>query len=128
MVIGISAVLGDVASQEYVENVISSCKDEQVSSLGQTIRSTVLTGPRICPALMEAAVPTSIPARSVGMHPMVAEPSADPCLVCMPVSPIKVEALLCSFNIYDKWLHIIDGLLNGFDVGIKSLQLETILF
>ena len=32
MVIGISAVLGDVASQEYVKNVISSCKDEQVSS------------------------------------------------------------------------------------------------
>ena len=33
VVIGISAVLGDVASQEYVENVISGCKDEWVSSM-----------------------------------------------------------------------------------------------
>ena len=32
VVIGISAVSGDVASQEYIENVISGCKDEQVSS------------------------------------------------------------------------------------------------
>ena len=32
MVIEISAVSGNVASQEYVENVISGCKDEQVSS------------------------------------------------------------------------------------------------
>ena len=32
MVIGISAVSGDVASLEYVENMISGCKDEQVSS------------------------------------------------------------------------------------------------
>ena len=31
VVIEISAVLGDVASLEYVENVISGCKDEQVS-------------------------------------------------------------------------------------------------
>ena len=32
VVIGISAVLGDVASLEYVENMISGCKDERVSS------------------------------------------------------------------------------------------------
>ena len=33
MVIGISAVSGDVASQEYVRNAISGCRDEQVSSV-----------------------------------------------------------------------------------------------
>ena len=32
VVIGISAVSGDVASLKYVENMISGCKDEQVSS------------------------------------------------------------------------------------------------
>ena len=32
VVIGISAVSGDVASLEYVKNMISGCKDEQVSS------------------------------------------------------------------------------------------------
>ena len=32
VVIGISAVSGDVASLEYVENMISGCKDERVSS------------------------------------------------------------------------------------------------
>ena len=65
------------------------------------------------------------------MCPMVqetAEPSSDPCFVCMPVSLIKVEVLLRSFNIYNKWSHIIDGLLNGFDVSIKPFLLETILF
>ena len=37
VVIGISAVSGDVASQEYVENVISGCKDERVSSLAMVL-------------------------------------------------------------------------------------------
>ena len=37
VVIGISAVLGDVASLEYVENMISGCKDEWVSSTGPKI-------------------------------------------------------------------------------------------
>ena len=36
VVIGISAVSGDVASLEYVENMISGCKDEQVSSAALT--------------------------------------------------------------------------------------------
>ena len=37
VVIGISAVSGDVASLEYVENMISGCKDERVSSSGPQI-------------------------------------------------------------------------------------------
>ena len=43
VVIGISAVSGDVASQEYVKNVISGCKDEQVSLLSPVSSSKTLT-------------------------------------------------------------------------------------
>ena len=39
VVIGISAVSGDVASLEYVENMISGCKDERVSSPTSLINS-----------------------------------------------------------------------------------------
>jgi hypothetical protein len=55
-------------------------------------------------------------------------PGADPRSVCTPIDPDKAESLLRSFNIYNKWSHVITGLREGFDVGIKSLPTETILF
>ena len=42
VVIGISAVSGDVASQEYVKNVISNCKDERVSSMAEQVATLLL--------------------------------------------------------------------------------------
>lgn len=53
---------------------------------------------------------------------------SDPRSVCTPIDPDKAESLLRSFNIYNKWSHVITGLREGFDVGIKSLPTETILF
>ena len=44
VVIGISAVSCDVASLEYVENMISGCKDEWVSSMGDTEGAKMWTG------------------------------------------------------------------------------------
>ena len=39
VVIGISAVSGDVASLEYVKNVISGCNNERVSSMRLTLNT-----------------------------------------------------------------------------------------
>ena len=72
-----------------------------------------------------------MPAPSAEMPPMVPElarPGSDPRSVFTPVDPAKAELLLRSFNIYNKWSHVIAGLREGFDVGIKSLPTETILF
>jgi hypothetical protein len=62
------------------------------------------------------------------MAPGPAKPESDPRSVFTPVNPIKTKILLCSFNIYNKWSHVITGLREGFDVGIKSPLSKTILF
>ena len=62
------------------------------------------------------------------MVPGPARASSDPRQVFTPIDPKKTELLLHSFNIYNKWSHVITGLREGFDVGIKSAPTKTILF
>lgn len=52
----------------------------------------------------------------------------DPRKVIMPIIATRVEQLLHTYGIYNKWKHILVGLINGFDVGIKCAPERTIIF
>ena len=67
---------------------------------------------------MEAAL-TELPA---------ARCEPDPRSVFTPIDVDKMEFLLRSLDLYDKWEHVVVGLRVGFDVGIKSPPAHTILF
>jgi len=62
------------------------------------------------------------------MVPGPAECVPDPRIIFTPIDPVSTEHLLLSLNIYDKWKHIITGLHEGFDMGIKHPPEHTIMF
>ena len=56
------------------------------------------------------------------------EPEMDPRSVFTPIDAHKTELLLQSLGLREKWEHVIKGLKEGFDVGIKAPPSHTILF
>lgn len=63
------------------------------------------------------------------MEPTLAQRvGPDPRKVVTPISASKTEQLLRTYGIYDNWKHILVGLVNGFDVGIKHAPERTIIF
>jgi hypothetical protein len=45
---------------------------------------------------------------------------SDPRWVVTPLIPDQMEELLYIYNIHDDWKHILIGLREGFDVGIRG--------
>jgi hypothetical protein len=71
----------------------------------------------------EAPVQTFMAAASVegpAMALVAANPNPDPRKVVTPLNPIQVEELLCKYGLISTWNHIIVGLREGFDVGIRE--------
>ena len=52
------------------------------------------------------------------MGPVPASREDDPRTVVTPFNHLEVEALLHKYGIYHDWSHIVNGLRDGFDVGI----------
>ena len=62
------------------------------------------------------------------MVPAIAKPEPDLRSVFTPINACKAEALLFKLNLHHKWAHIIQGLQEGFDVGIRESPQQTIYF
>jgi hypothetical protein len=78
---------------------------------------------------LHATTPTA--AASVETPPMeqaLASPVPDPWCVTAPLNPSQVESLLCKYDIFEPWQHIVEGLHTGFDVEIHSLPSHTYTF
>ncbi|KAJ7018794.1 hypothetical protein C8F04DRAFT_1149944 [Mycena alexandri] len=60
--------------------------------------------------------------------PVVAPPRPDPRRVVSPLDPAKTENLLRQLGLYESYRHIVVGLREGFDVGIRGLLPRTYLF
>lgn len=77
-----------------------------------------------CPLVALAThAPTSVAAVSVMKPAMVleaADPMLDPRCVVTPLDPNRVEEILCKHSILASWSYIIDGLHEGFNVGIHK--------
>lgn len=52
----------------------------------------------------------------------------DPRCVVTPICVNKTKALLCKYGILADWDHILHGISNGFDVGVKSPPDHTLIF
>jgi hypothetical protein len=50
--------------------------------------------------------------------PAINEP--DPRIVVNPLIADRVEELLRKYNLFDDWMHILTGIRNDFDVGVRS--------
>lgn len=57
-------------------------------------------------------------AESLCMVPVAAKLADDPRVVVTPLDHLRVEQLLRKYGIFDNWRHIVDGIHNGFNVGI----------
>jgi hypothetical protein len=71
----------------------------------------------------EAPVQTFMAAASVERPAMVlvaANPNPDPRKVVTPLNPNRVEELLCKYGLISTWNHIIVGLHEDFDIGIRE--------
>jgi len=96
-----------------------------------TGNSTVSIGPRPIPVSGTAVATTCMPAASattVIMGPVTAELRSDPRLVITLLLPDLIEEELRKYNILSDWAHIIEGLHQGFDVGLSSPPLSTYIF
>lgn len=75
--------------------------------------------------------PTSmdvVSATRMGMAQAPAINEPDPRIVVTPLIADRVEELLCKYNLLDDWMHILIGIRNGFDVGVRSHPPSTRLF
>jgi hypothetical protein len=82
-------------------------------------------------APLEAPVWTFVAAASVGEPAMVlaaANPNPDPKKVVTPLDPNWVEELLCKYSLISTWNHMIVGLREGFDVGIREQLSRLYIF
>ncbi|KAG1779493.1 hypothetical protein EV702DRAFT_1195454 [Suillus placidus] len=52
----------------------------------------------------------------------------DPRTVVTPLDHLRVEEILCKYDIFNDWRHIVDGIHNGFNVGITDSPFKTQLF
>ncbi|CAA7260557.1 unnamed protein product [Cyclocybe aegerita] len=96
-----------------------------------TTSPSASTLPRTLTAHSKRTAETTTAAASVvdrAMEQLPAASEPDPRTVFTPIDASKAESILRSFNLYNTWQHVIFGLRNGFDVGIRSLPTHTILF
>lgn len=54
------------------------------------------------------------------MEPGAANLADDPRMVVTPLIHAQVEELLHKYNILNDWHHIVDGIRNGFNVGVSE--------
>jgi hypothetical protein len=57
-----------------------------------------------------------------------ANPNSDPRKVVAPLDPNQVEELLCKYGLISTWNHIIVGLCEGFDIGIREQLSHLYIF
>jgi len=67
-------------------------------------------------------------AGNLGMELVAATNEPDPRIIITPLIASHVEELLRKYNLLDDWMHILVGIRNGFDVGIRDPPLSTCLF
>ena len=67
-------------------------------------------------------------AQSTEQPTVKSKPEMDPLLVFTPIDAHKTELLLQSLGLWEKWEHVIKGLKEGFDIGIKAPPSHTVLF
>lgn len=98
--------------------------------LDQTTKFSASLGPRIPFAPSEEHVSTIMDAASAKGLPMELRPARckpDPHCITTPLDVDKTRFLLCKQLLPD-WEHILQGITNGFDVGIKSHPNCTLIF
>ena len=81
------------------------------------------TGPGTPVATLEKPGQVSMDAPSVEdpvTELVPANPALDPQIVVTPLSPDCTDKILCKYGIYEDWKHIITGLWEGFDVGVRE--------
>jgi hypothetical protein len=81
------------------------------------------TGPGAQVATLEMPALASMDAASAEnpvMELVPANPVLDPQMVVTPLSPDQAEEILCKYGLYEDWKHVITGLREGFDVGIRD--------
>lgn len=61
------------------------------------------------------------------MAQQLAPSEGDPRMVVTPLNADKLELMARSFGIFQKWAHVIDGVCNGFNVGIKEQFSSSII-
>jgi hypothetical protein len=89
------------------------------------------TGPTIPTVPLVPTAEMRTPAASAEMGLMgrgPAEAGDDPCVVITPFNHLRVEELLRKYDIFNDWCHIVDGLRNGFNVGIQFPPSSTHTF
>jgi hypothetical protein len=97
----------------------------------RTTRYSALLGPKIPFAPLEECASTTMGAASAVGPPMELGPvkcGPDPCCVVTPLDVNKARMLLYKYGLLSDWNHILQGITNGFDVGIKSLPSSTLIF
>jgi hypothetical protein len=93
--------------------------------------TTVSTGPIPLPAPSDPTAQISMDAAfagNLGMELVAASNEPDPRIIITPLIASHVEELLHKYNLLDDWMHILVGIRNGFDVGVRNPPLSTCLF
>jgi hypothetical protein len=93
--------------------------------------SSASPGPVVPPAISGLVAAISTVAASVEIPrtaQAIARPRPDPRRVVTPLNPDKVEKVLHNLALFNSFRHIIVGLREGFDVGIRGLLPRTYLF
>jgi hypothetical protein len=67
-------------------------------------------------------------AESPVMELDLASPTTDPRHVVTPLDPNRAEELLCRYDLQDTWTHVIVGLREGFDIGIREQLPRSYIF
>jgi hypothetical protein len=62
------------------------------------------------------------------MGPSYADHTPDPRIIVTPMDSLKMKSLLYKYNLLSDWDHILSGITNGFNVGIKSPPEHTLIF
>ncbi|KAG1759289.1 hypothetical protein EDD22DRAFT_826635 [Suillus occidentalis] len=97
----------------------------------RTESTIALTGPMdpTVPSVLIAGTPTHVAsAETLPMARVAAKRVDDPRTVITPLDHLRVEELLRKYGILDNWRHIVDGIHNGFNVGIIESPPTTQLF
>lgn len=93
--------------------------------------SSASPGPVVPPAISGLVAAISTVAASVEIPrtaQAISRPRPDPRRVVTPLNPDKAEKVLHNLGLFNSFRHIIVGLREGFDVGIRGLLPRTYLF
>lgn len=88
------------------------------------VNLTLLATAEMC---MHAAS-ASIPSRVLPDAPSEQQLTPDPRKVVTPLVPAKIEAALCKYGILSNWIYVLYSISNGFDVGIRTVPPQPIIF